>query len=388
MKKVLWLASWYPSKIRPLDGDFIQRHAHAAAGFSEVNVIFVIKDAKGMVTNDVTIEYAGSPNCVEAIAYYKPVQTGFSPLDRVLSMLKYLKVGRQLIRNYISQHGAPDLVHVNVVLWAGLLAFWLKRKNNIRYVITEHWTGYLPESTPNFSTASALYKYIWRKVVKNAENIITVSAHLGKALQQIEPSVNYTVIPNVVDTRIFYPAVTGDEGFTFIHVSAMNPFKNVELILEAFAQIIDEGYKARLIAVGNRYEHIVQLTNTLHIEKHLSFEGELPQTEVAGLMRSAQCLVLYSRYETFGCVIIEANACGLPVIVSDYPAFNENVIEGFTGVKGKHNDKNDLAAKMKYVIDNHKIFNKSAIAAHTAAQYNYDRIGKMFRDYYDMLLHE
>jgi glycosyltransferase involved in cell wall biosynthesis len=106
---------------------------------------------------------------------------------------------------------------------------------------------------------------------------------------------------------------------------------------------------------------------------------------LADFVRQSLALVLYSSYETFGCVIIEANTCGIPVVVSDIPVFHETVTEGVNGIFVKPNDPVALAERMIEMIKTHSSFNSNTIAA-TSSKYRYEKVGKQFSDWYDEML--
>lgn len=93
-------------------------------------------------------------------------------------------------------------------------------------------------------------------------------------------------------------------------------------------------------------------------------------------------MILYSRFETFGCVLIEANACGIPVIVSNLQVFHEIVDEGVNGVFVEGENPAALAEKLKQFILQMNTFDKTAIARFTAEKYNYKRVGQQFLDFY------
>ena len=56
-KEILWLPSWYPNKIDPFDGDFIQRHAYAVSLHKKIHVIFARPDESGKITNSVQADF-------------------------------------------------------------------------------------------------------------------------------------------------------------------------------------------------------------------------------------------------------------------------------------------------------------------------------------------
>jgi glycosyltransferase involved in cell wall biosynthesis len=108
----------------------------------------------------------------------------------------------------------------------------------------------------------------------------------------------------------------------------------------------------------------------------------MPQPPLAELMQKTDALILFSRYETFGCVLIEANACGLPVLVSNLPVFYEIVHHGINGIISKENTHESLAQEMMSLIKNEYVFSNSEIAENAASLYNYEAIGKKFCEWY------
>ncbi len=91
--------------------------------------------------------------------------------------------------------------------------------------------------------------------------------------------------------------------------------------------------------------------------------------------RESNALILYSRYETFGCVIIEANACGKPVIVSDIPVFHENVADGLTGVFVEPDNPGLLAEKMLLMATGHYLFDSDLIRRRAIDHYSFEKVG-------------
>ncbi|GAB2316529.1 hypothetical protein SGMN_38440 [Stenotrophomonas geniculata] len=80
--------------------------------------------------------------------------------------------------------------------------------------------------------------------------------------------------------------------------------------------------------------------------------GAMQASGVQEMMRSATALIVPSVcQETFGLVIIEAYACGLPVIASRIGAFEELVVEGQTGLTFEAGNAEDLAAKIKWAAE-------------------------------------
>jgi glycosyltransferase involved in cell wall biosynthesis len=387
--KLLWLPSWYPVTTNPFAGDFLQRHARAVARYHEVQVIHVLRDEKGLVTKNVKVEESVSQNVREKIIYYYSPKIRVSLLDKFLSALKYRRLYRQAVKAYITRHAAPDLVHVHIAMKAGAIARWIKRKWNIPYVVSEQWTGYLPESKVNFFDFSFYYRSLWHKIINDAAAISVVSDYLRISMQKIFRGTRCLVIPNVVNTTIFKCLPVKEPGVTrFIHISGLDYQKDPENILRALSILKQQRFDFHLVIVGPGRTQLVHLRDELHLQSQVDFHHEVPQEELVKLMQHAHALILYSRYETFGCVIIEAHACGLPVILSDIPVMHENAEDKFNAVFAAKEDPAALAEKLQWFIQNQGQFNSTAIAERAGSRYNYSAVGIQFSDWYKSVLDE
>ncbi len=381
----MWLVSWYPNKLSPFNGDFIKRHAEAVSLYHDVQVIYVVRDAKGLVTKDVSTEELVKQGLAEKIIYYYTPSVRLSIIDKYLSEAKYRKLYKQAVNEYTDKSGVPALSHVHVGMKAGVIARWLKKKKSVPYVISEHWSGFLPEADEKISDLPFYLRSLWRKIIAGASGFSAVSGYLSGAVQKQFGLQQISVIPNVVDTAIFYPAATTANNLRFIHISGLEKLKNPTSIIEAFA-IVQKNYPSAVLDIfGSEGKHLKVLVKELQLKENIHFHTEIPQPQLADFIRQSLALILYSSYETFGCVIIEANACGIPVIVSDIPVFHETVMEGINGFFAEANNPQALAEKMIEVIKKKVSFDSNSIAA-TSSKYSYEKVGKQFSDWYSAIL--
>ncbi len=331
-REILVLPSWYPSRLNSFAGDFVQRHIAAIALFQKQYVLHVVKDTEGKITQDVTSHLVEKENYREEIIYYHPRRTGIALLDKFLSDYKYYRVYKKAVQNYLASNGNPLMTHLHLAMKAGPIALWLKKAYNIPYVLTEHWTAYLPEADLQLKDHKRIFVKRSGAVIKNADAVTVVSEHLGQAIRALYPSLVFKVIPNVVDTRLFYPKDFAENTVPyFIHASTFSFQKNIDDILKAFQIVKEKNLEFKLYLFGSPTAGLKQKVAQVGLSNEVSFEGEVSQEKLALAMQAASALVLYSRFETFGCVIAEANAAGIPVIVSDIPVFHELVEEGVNG---------------------------------------------------------
>ena len=379
---ILWLPSWYPNKLEPYNGDFIQRHARAAALYHPVTVIFFTQFGES-VSQRYNVETTVNGNLKEIIVYIPFVPLKIRFLDRIRYNIKYYSFAKKILNDHFTKSGLPHIVHVHVPMKAGNLAFWIKRKFKTPFIVSEQASTYLREAPDNFFKRHWLYRLQVKKIFKTADYVTNVSAAVGEILKDLFNIKKFSVIHNTVDTSIFKPVDSGyNEVASFIHISLLNYQKNVADIVRSLSILKKENQNFRLMIFGPANNDLIKLVHDLNLEEEVRFHVEVPQDELAKFVQQADALILFSRYETFGCVIIEALACGKPVILSNLPVMHENAKEGFNAVFAENENPSDLAEKIKWFIENRTKFNAAEIANDAALRYNYSKVGKEFTNWY------
>lgn len=382
---ILWLPSWYPNQLQPFNGDFVQRHARATALHVDIEVIHVVKDEEGRITKAVHTETHRNGQLTETIIYYYFPKRFPGFINRWLSHRRYVQLYQQAIQNLVNDKGRPHLLHVYISLKAGMLAPWCRRRFGLRYVVGEQSTVYLREARPNFQNLNPWFQKAAATIFRQANGVMVVSQYLSNALVQqfgIRPPV---VIPNVVDERIFHPEEKRIASRkTFIHISNLTYQKNAEAMLEAFRLVKEKGLDFHLHVVGPEVTALQNWVAGYSLRADISFHHEMPQPELATLIRASDALVLFSRYETFGCVIIEAFACGLPVILSDIPVFHENA--GTQNALFAENEKATALSEAIIKFITGAEFDRNKISAAALAQYNFNKVGRQMVEWYEKIL--
>lgn len=383
--KVLWLASWYPNRTALFNGDFIERHAIATAPFTDqLFVIAVVKD-ETMVKGSTEIVIKKAGNLFVYTVYYG--RGKFGAAEKLLSFRKYFSLQKKVYRQIEQEFGRPDIVHVQVPMKAGLFAQYLDRKYNIPYVVTEHWAGYNRLCRPGIVDLGKTFTRLNNLVLKGARLVLPVSRDLGEMINRDFVKINYLVVPNVVDTSVFRPAGEKAPGrLRLIHVSTMGYQKNMEAVIAALALWKQRGGDFELHCYGKTNNVLVLLAEKLSLQHSIMFHGEVQQHVLANAMQQADALILYSRYETFGCVLIEANACGVPVVVSDLPVFHEIITNNVNGIFVKGDSPVALAAALADFAINKNNFDKTAIANATAARFSYRIVGSQLKTIYERMV--
>jgi glycosyltransferase involved in cell wall biosynthesis len=272
---------------------------------------------------------------------------------------------------------------VHVPWKAGLIALWMKRKYGRNFMITEHWGIYNEVVEDNFYTKPKLNRALLKNLFKEAKALVSVSDFLGKGVERISGKKTDMIIPNVVDTALFFYKQEKYSKFTFIHVSNMVPLKNVKAILDAF-KIMSQatGKDVQLILIGNRNNEYPEYADQLGLlNSSVFFRGEITYAEVAKEMQHSHCFVLNSNMENSPCVISEALCCGLPVIATNVGGVGE-LINNNNGYLISSGDNEALVSAMEDICNNYSLFNQKQISEEATQKFSYSSIAKKFDELY------
>lgn len=304
---ILFLSSWYPSRVFPTNGDFVQRHAEAVSTKHQVSVVHVVTDPllkQKTFISDETI------NDVRTIIIY----------IKSTNILSKMMLFYRAYMNALKQIGHFDMVHLNVTYPVGILAFYLKRFWRKPYIVTEHWTNY---QYPLNKMIGPTRKWLTKLIIKNASFVCPVSNHLGSAMLEYGLKAEYVRVPNIVDTNHFVPSKNTSTRFTISHISHMgNEHKNVIGILRAIAEIQNQIPSLHTNLIGSnsmQYQEYIDELGILNID----VIDQIPNTEVPTYLNESDVLILFSNFENLPCIILEAFSCGTPVISTDVGGIKE-----------------------------------------------------------------
>lgn len=380
MKKILWLPSWYPTKIDPFRGDFIQRHAQAVSLYNTIHVIFVEKKGKN-ISAGLNYEKRVTGNLSEEIIYNS--SSSFFIVGKLFSLINYYRLNRKYINNYIRANGLPDYVHVHVPIKAGIIALWLKWKYNVPYLLTEHYGLYNNRVVHSFRKKSFLFRYFTKRIIRGAAVFLPVCNKLALEVGNEAVDRDYRVIYNTVNTNYFYYAPPTSSKFIFLHVSNMVHVKNVLGILRSFEKLQVIKPCTELWLTGPVPDELKKvIIDSEFFGNTIFLKGEIPYGSVAEQMRMAHCVVLFSRSENMPCVLLEAFCSGRPVIATRVGGIPEVVNES-NGLLVDSEDEQSLTDAMVAMIDNYEKYNPIVIENLAKASYSYEAIGKQIASIYN-----
>lgn len=388
MNDILWLPSWFPVRHDPFNGDFVERHARAAAQARSIVVLMVVKDPGLAPGTPPEIEdRVYGKNLRASILYYAPFSR-HAWLDRLTAGWRYFSYSFQLIRRYRRQQGRPWAVHVHICWKAGLLAWLCRLFYGWPYYVSEQWSIFSPHARPSFHELPLVQRWMIRTIYRGASRCSAVSDYLAGLLAERFGIRRPAVIPNLVDTTLFRPCSASDNAhhqpFRFIHVSTLNYAKNPGQLMEAVRLLKERKEDAFVLDIyGPVQEELCERAQASEIGDLVHFRGLVSHLELSEAMRAAGALILNSRYETFGCVVIEALASGIPVIVSDIPPIREMVKERVHGLFVPPGDAEALADQMARMIQIRDQYLSGVLHTHAREGYGLEVVGKMFNRFYE-----
>lgn len=259
-----------------------------------------------------------------------------------------------------------DVITTQDPLLTGLVGYLLKRKFNIplnvqlhgNYLNDEFWLG---ESKLNY-----FLNFLGNFIVKRADSIRAVSKKVEKNIMlkvniSAEKLITFPVFINI-DKFINSQKVNPRERFLefeniILFVGALSKTKDVEALLIAAKNILNKYPKTLFLIVGDGQvrKELEELAQELKIEQNVKFEGAVSYENIPDYYLTCDLLILPSKHEGWGRVVIEALACGKPIIVSDACGVSELVISGECGLVFQVDRPDILAEKIIYLLDDPKL---------------------------------
>jgi glycosyltransferase involved in cell wall biosynthesis len=381
----LWLPSWYPNEREPFNGDFIQRHAKAASFNNNIIIIFFTQFGE-TVKQEAKVVNDTRGNLKEIVVYvpFKPI--GFRLIDRVRYNLVFYKFSAEFLKCYFEKEGLPLLVHVHVPMKAGNLALWIKHKFHVPYIVSEHSSTYSEQAGAGyFKRRHLLYQFNVKRIFSKAILVTNVSQAIGSVIQNLFSITELHVIPNVVDTTLFYPTRYEKGVFTYVHVSSLSEQKNIFGMLRAFKRMVSIRNDWKLSVVGPFTQEIHLFIKKEGLENFVSLIGEVSYETVATYMNQAQVLVLFSKHENFPCVVIEALCCGIPVTASDVAGIKE-AVNLSNGILVESENESQLLQALLKIREDYDNYDREHIAAKASGQFSYPVIASKFDQLYKEVL--
>jgi len=220
-------------------------------------------------------------------------------------------------------------------------------------------------------------KYLWKKQIvyalSNVKKVVCVSKKLQKKVVALGiEKTNTCVIPNGYNSTLFRPKNKRKirevlnlptEKKILLFVGNIVPIKGLSYLLRAMTNIAKKRQDVLLVIVGggSQKNELERKTNNLGIAEYVKFVGEKPHREIPLWMNACNVFILPSLNEGFGGVLIEAMACGKPVVATNVGGIPENMNKD-CGILVEPKDSDALADAILNALD--REWNKKRILSH------------------------
>jgi glycosyltransferase involved in cell wall biosynthesis len=363
-KNILVLPRWYPNKTDIQLGIFIQRQVALMKDEFQMQVVY----AQAIPNQVQPFELVSSDEngFAEHIVYFKSGKGIFKKLINLKRYKKAQQIGLKEIKEKI------DFCHIHVPYRPALLALKLNKKG-IPFVVTEHWSGHL---NGIYQKKNIIDRFIYKRVLKKAKNISTVSEALKQAFKK-NTGFDSTVIPNIIE-RTTPVGESNSEVVEFLSVGDFhNETKNFSGLLYAFKAVIAIHPKTKLTLVGGGpdYDEIVRLANDLNFpEGAVIFTNRQRHDFVLKAMNACHIYVCNSRFETFGMTVAEALHCGKPVISTrcggpeEFLHDNNSILVSPSPAQN-NSEHEELAEAMLKMLNDYKNYDSDKISAELKSKF-------------------
>lgn len=225
-------------------------------------------------------------------------------------------------------------------------------KSTLVLTLHEVWNDYWYEY---LGRAGIFGKLTEKRMVNLTDKIVTVSSKTKGDLKKIKPTENSLIVPNGIDLEEINqikPHITKPD---IIFVGRLIKEKNTALLIKSLVTVkkTNPDIKCTIIGEGPQKKELEDLSKESGLQENIQFTGFMEDYhDVISHMKSSKILVLPSKREGFGMVVIEANACGLPAIVIDHPmnAAKDLIVDGKNGFIIESDEK-ALAGKVIEALD-------------------------------------
>jgi glycosyltransferase involved in cell wall biosynthesis len=327
--RIIVVPSWFPSPRAPLAGIFFAEQTELLAKHApsiEVHVFavpkrnFDIPFKRPVAALRVLLGWwRADKHVMRAVTSNYVVHT-FETIvwsDRVVhgGLLHEARRMARVARGIERERGPFDLVHAHVSHPAGFVAAELARILGVPLVVSEH-LGPFPFDDMRGADGRPFPDVL--SPLESADRVTAVSrAHATAIAQWISRSI--IVMPNFIDESRFAPAARMPAvPFRFLSVGHLVPVKGFDVLLRALALCHARGdqFHLSIVGKGHQEDDLRRIATELDLEAAVTWLGAPERASMPEIYRAADAFVLASRHESFGVVVIEALASGLPVVAT------------------------------------------------------------------------
>ncbi len=403
--RILVLSRNYPNNLLPELGLWVKRLVHHCTGSCELKVISPVPyfpPIKGFekYSRFCSIVRHSVEDDVEV--FYPRFIVGFGKSIYPAEALSYY-LGIRHTADKLHRESAFDLIHAHFTYPDGVVAAWLGRRYGVPVIITEHvpWrptdklTGHDDLwRRPKWIDEQRLVRWQALWAARECVSMIAVSNSVKDTIVYFtgQPE-KVRIIPIGVDGSIFITSRDNVNKDQILYVGFINFNKGIDVLLKAFHYIHKKKPNVKLVIVGGGFysntmkqeKQLRSMAEKLELTNHIEFTGIKPPSEVAKYMRESALLVLPSRAESFGAVLVESIACGTPIVATKCGG-PEDIITDKVGVLVQNENDEELAKAIEKVLNQQNLYDKTKLRDYAISKFSWERVANRTIDLYEETL--
>jgi glycosyltransferase involved in cell wall biosynthesis len=297
-----------------------------------------------------------------------------------LAYIKYVSILKKIIA-----HFEPDILHAHYATSYGLVG---ALTGFHPFIISSWGTDVMKFPNKNF-VAKSILKFNFKKADLLCATSFTIKDYIAQVV-----NLPVAVIPFGININDFKPkkveSIFKDTDFVLGSIKPIESLYNIDILIKSFAKLLPKyaNLKLLIIGEGTAQSALKQLCEDLNVSKNVIFTGRIPFKEVSNYYNMINVLVNISEYESFGVSVVEAMACGKPVVVTNVGGLKEVVKDDSVGLKVNIGDVDGTVNAIERLINDKQLYEQIALKArdHVIGLYNWEDNLKQMIDEYNKLL--
>jgi phosphatidylinositol alpha-mannosyltransferase len=296
----------------------------------------------------------------------RPIRVRF---NRSVAPISPWRSSARLVREALAGF-RPNVVHAHEPFVPGASLF-ATRAATVPVVATFHAYA---DRAPLFALAAPFLRGVWRRVAVP----IAVSEAAADFVRRRFPHPGVRIVPNGVETELFASAGPADlpAGRRILFVNRLDPRKGFRVMVAAFARLAERYADARLVVAGDGSERDAVGSLPAAVRERVTLLGTVPHDELPPYHAAGEvfCAPAVGR-ESFGIVLVEAMAAGLPVVATDIPGYREVVRDGVEGLLVPPSSPGQTAEALGRILDDPELAKRLGEAGRARAErYSWDTV--------------